>query len=784
MKRPWFFPLVGYALLALLLAPSAFLGQGVFGYHDFRHHHLPWRAWAAQQWAIGDVPWWASGAANGFPLLADGQGGFLYFPTMALFLLLPDGLALNWAVLGHHIFAAMGMWAFLSRLGLRGIAPFGGGVVFAFSGFLVSHAIYVGMQNGIAWLPWLLLATLSGRGWLTALGIGALGVAGHPQAAAFSGLLVAAHAIATLERSALVVWGAWATLGVLIASPQVAASLELSTFSMRDGGVDPGFGNLGAMPFLELVGFVLPAAFGLDRPADVTETYYHRGLGYWGQGVNSWEMCIYVGIPVAMLAFCGARRSRFWTAALVVACILMLGGPLWALLRLFPGFSFFRFPARFALVAVAALAVLCAYGLDEVRRGVRTAHVRRAGWYLLGIFTLSTGVVRFAIHTRSSEISAVLDAHFRRQVGPVPIPPSLGPLHAALPAPDPEDPSQIAGKVARILADLAQSTDPRSSRVWWPAALLVACALALHRPRWMAALIAADLIRFGHNYHPSLPFDAVTRAPAWLSDRMTELGGGRTTVLDRRVLIEQDEQLLTASMGLPLGTSDVLIPSPLMMVRNEALLAMAGLDVGDKGVAKWVRFLAHRDIARRMSVRFIASIHPMEAPGLIPRVRGKYSVVEDTTALPRFRVVPCVEAAATGDEAFAKLLVLDPARSVVIEGAGASACAAETGSATLAEYSEQAVSLDVAGPGTLVIADTWYPGWVATLDGSAVPIERADLIYRAISLPPGEHAVTLHYQPTRLLVLLGVSVVSLLLVVVGALSSAAFASGFPLRRMR
>ena len=36
---------------------------------------------------------------------AEGEGGFLYPPTMVLFLLLPDGLALNWSVLGHQVLA-------------------------------------------------------------------------------------------------------------------------------------------------------------------------------------------------------------------------------------------------------------------------------------------------------------------------------------------------------------------------------------------------------------------------------------------------------------------------------------------------------------------------------------------------------------------------------------------------------------------------------------------------------------------------------------------------------
>jgi hypothetical protein len=101
--RPFLTVALLYLLVAVAFAPDAALGTGVFWHHDFRHHHYPWRLWAAQQWAQGTVPWWASGAANGFPLLAEGQGGFLYAPTMLLFVLFEGGRALDWSVLGHQV---------------------------------------------------------------------------------------------------------------------------------------------------------------------------------------------------------------------------------------------------------------------------------------------------------------------------------------------------------------------------------------------------------------------------------------------------------------------------------------------------------------------------------------------------------------------------------------------------------------------------------------------------------------------------------------------------------
>ncbi|HVO71727.1 MAG TPA: YfhO family protein, partial [Aggregatilineaceae bacterium] len=50
------------------------------------------------------------------------------------------------------------------------------------------------------------------------------------------------------------------------------------------------------------------------------------------------------------------------------------------------------------------------------------------------------------------------------------------------------------------------------------------------------------------------------------------------------------------------------------------------------------------------------------------------------------------------------------------------------------------------GAAYLVIAQTWYPGWTATLNGKQVPLYRANLAFQAVAVPPGETDVTLAYH--------------------------------------
>jgi hypothetical protein len=49
--------------------------------------------------------------------------------------------------------------------------------------------------------------------------------------------------------------------------------------------------------------------------------------------------------------------------------------------------------------------------------------------------------------------------------------------------------------------------------------------------------------------------------------------------------------------------------------------------------------------------------------------------------------------------------------------------------------------------GMLALHDTWYPGWIAEIDGVRAPILRADVLFRGLELPPGQHRVVFRFAP-------------------------------------
>jgi uncharacterized membrane protein YfhO len=108
--------------------------------------------------------------------------------------------------------------------------------------------------------------------------------------------------------------------------------------------------------------------------------------------------------------------------------------------------------------------------------------------------------------------------------------------------------------------------------------------------------------------------------------------------------------------------------------------------------------------------------------------------VEDaTTALERLRA---------GD--------VEPGRQAVVEGtASFTNTINPDDAASILSYAPERVEIHVrtAGQALLVLSDTAYPGWVATINGEPAPIYTANYLFRGVAVPPGEHRVVFAYEP-------------------------------------
>ncbi len=92
---------------------------------------------------------------------------------------------------------------------------------------------------------------------------------------------------------------------------------------------------------------------------------------------------------------------------------------------------------------------------------------------------------------------------------------------------------------------------------------------------------------------------------------------------------------------------------------------------------------------------------------------------------------------------------LDPRTTVVLQTSELPRTAEGGGGVTWTWRDSDRIelSVDAKADSIVVVSDTDYPGWEATVDGVATPILRANLAFRAVALPAGKHQVTMRFRP-------------------------------------
>lgn len=135
---------------------------------------------------------------------------------------------------------------------------------------------------------------------------------------------------------------------------------------------------------------------------------------------------------------------------------------------------------------------------------------------------------------------------------------------------------------------------------------------------------------------------------------------------------------------------------------------------------------------------------------------GDVKVYRNLRNLPRGYVVHRARVIGDTEDAVAIMRepAFDPAQEAVVQGALAEELWApgRPDQVTISAYKAEHVVLDadLGGAGVLVVADTYYPGWLARVDGVRTEMLRVNGMFRGIALPAGAHHVELIYRPLSL----------------------------------
>ena len=694
---------------------------------DLLFHVVPYHTFLLHAWRAGDwLPLWDSHIFLGAPFLANIQGATLY-PQNLLLALVPVPAAIDWLAALHVGIAGAGMYLFCFRaLRLRRTGSFVAALVFMFGALMFSHIGHFNLLNTLAWVPWAMLATdraarsptparLAGLSAVIALVI----LAGHTQAAYYAFLLAFIVALARLwdiavrlrmwRRSlrSLVLLSASVALGVALAAVQLTATVELASQSIRGGGLSHTAASAFSLPFRGFAGDILPDYSGEHRDEFATS---------FGAAA----------IPlIALAVVVRGRRRRVWPWVLLgVVGFAVAFGPkarLYDALYVFlPGFNLFRVPARALVFTTIAAAVLSGYG-------VRTAQQLAQAWRRPRLRAKVARAVGAAALVAALPAAVAL-------VDFVAGSPQRGALQVF-------PPLQLRNLALMAGFELVATATLFAGLVWHRAVLAV-----------LPVVVFVDLVLLAGHTYPMNPLpEQVTEAPGATAGLVPHS-------LDERhlVLVPIDAGFRPAS-AVPTGLSPVDQARYEWFLRQEEAQApnvsliegtydADGYDGGVLPLRSYVDFRAgllppdsanQADFMTRLLTQRVQNVDWLTEAGVTTVV----TVVGNNPNPPgSSRLVPVSR---VGD--LVAWRVSEPsATRAHLENGLAAHVASDTGERVV-------VQLPAGASGRLILADAYYPGWTASVDGHAIPIERYDGYLRAVSLPAGAKVVVFEYRPGWLL---------------------------------
>ncbi len=683
--------LAGSVLVTLVHLTPPTLFEGV----DWLQLHLPARQYMAAALRAGRIPLWNPHVSLGRPFLADIETAVLYPPNL-LYVVVEPTLAYALLTATHAALAFIGM--VLLGKALR-LAPWAGwlcGALFVSSQALVAQ-VQAGLTHyahGITYLP--LLLVLSARlvdapGWgrllalATTLALQLL--CGHPQIAWLSWVALGAFVLGRAEVDLSKPWPV--VRGLLMLPLAVAAALAVAAPTLLPFLEMAGQGNRGpnSLAFSGREGMSAFLWSSLAVPDGGARAFY------WAFNVYS-GLCALVGGVAGLVATRRERETRGLAAMGVVGLLLGSGShtPAFSLFfELLPGTGLFRLHARAALLVV--LALVLGLGLFLSRRPRRASALGLA----LGAATaiLLTGAYRTLAPGSFTPLSVLPRLAW--------IAGTLVVLAGTLLARDGRARAISAAAVALLaLADVGSAL-PSSKRAW---------RFEVRRggeSRLYEVLRARSLFdRSGTPPRVAIP-------PELVRENAGDVYGWSNVAGYEAVTLERVWVFLHDSLGIT-PPEEKTFPSRQIYDRGPFPYDSANLVAGaDPKTGQLVgRYDADPRAYVATGIHLVG--HWREAVALMRAGHDFHTVALLEAPLP----ATLAERARADARAQARILSFAPEEILVQSESDAA--------------------------GVLVLAEPWYPGWEAEVDGTPAACVPANGWMRAVPVTAGRHEVRLRFH--------------------------------------
>ncbi len=721
---------------------------------DSKNQFYAFFRFLAESLHAGTSVFWNPYHYGGHPSIADPQS-LIFSPPFLLWAWFdrePSLRSFDLIVLGHLLVGCLAMAGLGWRRGWPSAASLLAAVIFMLGGAASARLNHTGIIICYALFPLALLTlevALERRSMLIAIAfalVAAMIVLGRNQVALLLCFMLAVLALRQIlaapsplgfvrERAALL--AVIAVIAIAVAGVPVVLTLQLAALSNRPE-VTLGEALEASLHPANLASLTVPDVFGS----------HSAGFGYWGPHyTNTPEVAatddsfnyLFVGAaPVILLIWFGVtggwlaeRGRRVMTLVLVGALLFSLGRytPLFAFVfEHVPGFSYFRRPIDGTFIVLIAIAMLSGHLLaDYVRRGLPQPRPLPLAIAL---------AISIAILTGAGTLSALSDHGWDAvvEVGrTVPI--------AAI----------VIGALALlrrerhrgIAAGLIAIVSAGELLVWNAASRLNAENRTFYQVLETASAEDADALRM-----LSLELERRHREGARPRVEIVGLDGPW-----QNLAVVRKIEATTGYNPLRIGIYDRYV-SP-----------------GERGwLAGERRFPASFSsydcaLARALGLEYLVLDRPIEKLAQLKRALGgemlhagpKVWIYRIAGATPRVKFSSRIEVAdldattLTGElrnpPTLDRIVIDDdtpPSRRLLLN-----AMTGDRGAAVITSWRPGEVIIEVEAPnaGVLVLHDTYYPGWVAEVDGERVPILRAEVLFRGVEVPAGKHTVAFRFQP-------------------------------------
>lgn len=769
-----------------------------------RENYITW-ALHKQYLEAGEAPFWQPYFVGGNPLLAN-QFSIPYSPFKALNLIFSAPVAWSWAVVLKSLMAGVFAYASLRALSRGYTASLVGALAWMLS-WPLAHQTETTYNEGVALLSVVLFSLIKtyqavdalphadnrgaawGRVWRYGLGAtlaaGFQMLSGNVQMPIYGFLLLMALALfwswqrqGNPLRRLAPLWILIAVYvgGTFIGAVQLWSSFELFGESIR--GAAQTHTNKGIEPYTFL---------SLLNPW----LYFWRNFEFPDLQIQYWlnyRWNPYIGILPAFAALIALRFARQTFARATAVFVLVVLGimhllylrPIFNVVSQLPGYDVLE-QTRFLIIMPLPMAILGAYGVDWLLdHGQERWRAWRPFWVLLGV---GVALVVCLLLAAMSFFDGELDAAA-----------TLGDSFAA----------QEVQVGTQVIADYYRVDNPlfvvsMVSLLGWLGILWAYGTGRLSRQMLQPILVGAVLVEmviFAQVNVASTPREKVypvTPALEWLQsqDGLFRIHAAPNTLLEGRDtgdystyrdnhswFIAGRTPILTPNTAALFGLQDIRGYESVYTLRYSTYMAaMEGFE--QPFSAQVIPETITHPMLDALNVRYILAIEPLDDPALALVYEGEILIYENLNALPRVMLYDAEQITRLpDDDAILAALTApdyDPRQAVFVTGGEVSIgrqvdAGRAPGVAAITDYRPNRVTVEIQAPHDqlLVLADVYYPGWQATLNGTDdLDIIPVNTILRGVVVPAGNHTLTFSYNPPLLRLTWWLSLISVGLVLFG-----------------